>query len=217
VPSLAVEVPEPVPDASAPEWLGIDRVLLMGTEIGIKGLNVDPGVYDSIRQAVAARDTLLHRPTVFVDGGIGTTRFRTWLQRVRTGCLEASCLPSTTRRRHRLAARAARRNATRGTAAYLRAHGIETDVVFKINEGRPHVGDSILNGEIALIVNTPLGRESFFDDRTVRRIAMMHGVPCITTLTGGSAAVAAIRALGQEALDVRSLQDYHAGSATARA
>jgi carbamoyl-phosphate synthase large subunit len=107
--------------------------------------------------------------------------------------------------------------ATRGTAAYLRAHGIETDVVFKINEGRPHVGDRILNGEIALIVNTPLGRESFFDDRTVRRIAMMHGVPCITTLTGGSAAVAAIRALGQEALDVRSLQDYHAGSATTRA
>lgn len=70
VPSLAVEVPEPVPDASAPEWLGIDRVLLMGTEIGIKGVDVDPGVYDRIRQAVAARDTLLHRPTVFVDGGI---------------------------------------------------------------------------------------------------------------------------------------------------
>ena len=104
--------------------------------------------------------------------------------------------------------------ATRGTAAYLRAHGVEADVVFKINEGRPHVGDRILNGEIALIVNTPLGRESFFDDRTVRRVAMMHGVPCITTLTGGAAAVAAIRALGQEGFEVRSLQEYYAGSAT---
>jgi carbamoyl-phosphate synthase large subunit len=101
--------------------------------------------------------------------------------------------------------------ATRGTAAYLRAHGIEADVVFKINEGRPHVGDQILNRQIQLVINTPLGRESFFDDRTVRRIAMMHGVPCITTLTGAAAAVSAIRALRSEALTVRPLQDYHAG------
>jgi len=70
VPSLAVEVPEPVPDASAPEWLGIGRVLLMGTEIGIKGMDVDPHVYDRIRQAVAVRETVPHRPTVVVDGGI---------------------------------------------------------------------------------------------------------------------------------------------------
>ena len=85
--------------------------------------------------------------------------------------------------------------ATRGTAAYLRAHGLDVEVVFKVNEGRPNVADQIVNGQIALIVNTPLGRESFFDDRTVRRVAMMHGVPCITTLTGASATVAAIRAL----------------------
>ena len=67
--------------------------------------------------------------------------------------------------------------ATRGTANYLRAHGIEAEIVFKVNEGRPHVGDEILNNHIQLVINTPLGRESFFDDRTVRRIAMMHGVP----------------------------------------
>jgi len=84
------------------------------------------------------------------------------------------------------------------------------DVVFKINEGRPHVGDQILNGQIDLVINTPLGRESFFDDRLVRRIAMLHGVPCITTLTGAAAAVSAIRALRSEGLDVRSLQEYHA-------
>jgi carbamoyl-phosphate synthase large subunit len=101
--------------------------------------------------------------------------------------------------------------ASRGTAAYLRAHGLTTvDVVFKINEGRPHVGDQILNGQIDLVINTPLGRESFFDDRLVRRIAMLHGVPCITTLTGAAAAVSAIRALRSESLDVRSLQEYHA-------
>jgi carbamoyl-phosphate synthase large subunit len=103
--------------------------------------------------------------------------------------------------------------ATRGTAAYLRAQGLPVEVVYKINEGRPHVGDRITNGEIALVVNTPLGRESFFDDRTVRRTAMLHGVPCVTTLTGASATVEAIRALREHGLDVRPLQDYHAAPA----
>jgi carbamoyl-phosphate synthase large subunit len=101
--------------------------------------------------------------------------------------------------------------ASRGTAAYLRAHGLESEIVFKVNEGRPHVGDRLLNKEIALVINTPLGRESFFDDIAVRRIAMMQGVPCITTLTGAAATVSAIRALRSEELSVRALQDYHAG------
>ncbi|HXH06772.1 MAG TPA: carbamoyl-phosphate synthase large subunit [Vicinamibacterales bacterium] len=106
--------------------------------------------------------------------------------------------------------------ATRGTAAFLRAHGIDAGLVFKINEGRPHVGDEILNGRIHLLINTPLGRESFFDDRTVRRIAMLHGVPCITTLTGAAAAVSAIRALRSETLTVRAIQEYHAEVAARR-
>jgi carbamoyl-phosphate synthase large subunit len=104
--------------------------------------------------------------------------------------------------------------ATRGTAAYLRAHGLNVDVVFKINEGRPHVGDRIYNSEIHLVINTPLGRESFFDDKTVRRAAMMHGIPCVTTLTGAAASVSAIRALRDAELDVRSLQEYHADVVT---
>ena len=104
--------------------------------------------------------------------------------------------------------------ATRGTAAYLRAHGLDVEVVYKINEGRPHVGDRIVNRQIHLVLNTPLGRESFFDDRSVRRVAMMQGVPCITTLTGGAATVSAIKALREQGLDVRSLQEYHGTVAT---
>ena len=100
--------------------------------------------------------------------------------------------------------------ATRGTAAYLRAHGLEVELVYKVNEGRPHIGDRLLNHEINLVINTPLGRESFFDDRTLRRIATVLGVPCVTTLTGAAATVSAIRALREETLDVRPLQDYHA-------
>jgi carbamoyl-phosphate synthase large subunit len=101
--------------------------------------------------------------------------------------------------------------ATRGTAAYLRAYGLDVDVVYKVNEGRPNVADEIVNRKVDLVINTPLGRESFFDDRTVRRAAMMHEVPCITTLTGAAATVSAIRALREQGLGVRALQDYYAG------
>ena len=101
--------------------------------------------------------------------------------------------------------------ASRGTAAFLRVHGIDVEVIYKVNEGRPNISDQIVNGKIDLVINTPLGRDSFFDDRSVRRAATMTQVPCITTLTGASAAVSAIRALRSQALIVRSLQDYYAG------
>ncbi len=99
---------------------------------------------------------------------------------------------------------------TRGTAAYLRAHGVECTVIFKVNEGRPSLADEIVNRKIAMVINTPLGRESFFDDKAVRRAAMMASVPCITTITGAAAALEAIKALRTEGLDVRALQDYYA-------
>ena len=101
--------------------------------------------------------------------------------------------------------------ASRGTAAFLRVHGIDVEVLYKVNEGRPNIADQIVNGSIDLVINTPLGRDSFFDDRAVRRAATMAQVPCITTLTGASAAVSAIKALRSQALTVRSLQDYYAG------
>ena len=101
--------------------------------------------------------------------------------------------------------------ATRGTAAFLRAHGIAVDVVYKVNEGRPNVADHLVSRKIDLVINTPLGRESYFDDRAVRRAATMAQVPCITTLTGASASVSAIKALRTQGLTVRSLQDYYAG------
>jgi carbamoyl-phosphate synthase large subunit len=106
--------------------------------------------------------------------------------------------------------------ATRGTAAFLRVHGIEVEVIYKVNEGRPNIADQIVNGKIDLVINTPLGRDSFFDDRSVRRAATMAQVPCITTLTGASAAVSAIKALRSQALTVRSLQDYYSGVEAAR-
>jgi carbamoyl-phosphate synthase large subunit len=105
---------------------------------------------------------------------------------------------------------------TRGTAAYLRAHGVPCSVVFKVNEGRPSLADEIVNRKISMVINTPHGRESFFDDKAVRRAAMMAGVPCITTITGAAAALEAIRALRNEGLDVRALQDYYAALAASQ-
>jgi carbamoyl-phosphate synthase large subunit len=106
--------------------------------------------------------------------------------------------------------------ATRGTAVFLNAHGVPASMVYKVNEGRPNVADRLVNGDIQLVINTPLGRASFFDERALRRAATLNGVPCITTLTGAAAAVSAIRELRSHSLGVRALQDYHTELATKR-
>ncbi len=97
--------------------------------------------------------------------------------------------------------------ATGGTAAFLREHGISVTTIYKVNEGRPNVVDYIKNGQIALIVNTPLGKASFFDEAAIRRAAIVYGVPTLTTLSGAAAAVEAIRALRDGAWTVESLQE----------
>jgi carbamoyl-phosphate synthase large subunit len=99
--------------------------------------------------------------------------------------------------------------ATRGTTAALKEHGIPVKQVYKVNEGRPHIVDLIKSGKVDLILNTPLGKDSFFDERAIRRAAMQHNIPCITTLSGGAAVASGIAALQQNKIDVRSLQEYH--------
>jgi carbamoyl-phosphate synthase large subunit len=99
--------------------------------------------------------------------------------------------------------------ATRGTAKALDESGIPVETVYKVNEGRPHIVDMIKSGKIDLILNTPLGKSSFFDERAIRRAAMQHGVPCITTLSGGAAVASGIAALQQNKVDVLALQEYH--------
>jgi carbamoyl-phosphate synthase large subunit len=100
--------------------------------------------------------------------------------------------------------------ATRGTQRIIESAGLECGFVYKVNEGRPNVADMIKSKQINLIINTPLGRVSFYDERAIRRAAMQYSVPCVTTMTGATATVAAIRALRDEELTVRSLQEYHA-------
>jgi carbamoyl-phosphate synthase large subunit len=99
--------------------------------------------------------------------------------------------------------------ATRGTAAALAATGIEVESVYKVNEGRPNIVDLIKTAKVDLVINTPLGRESFYDEKSIRRAAIRYNVPCITTLSAGTAAARGIRAMSGHAVDVAALQDLH--------
>jgi carbamoyl-phosphate synthase large subunit len=105
--------------------------------------------------------------------------------------------------------------ATRGTAAALAATGIEAESVFKVNEGRPNIVDLVKTKKIDLIINTPLGRESFYDEKSIRRAAIRHNIPCITTLAAAQAAALGIRALLDQSTEVAALQDLHRGRASA--
>ncbi|MGI8656184.1 MAG: carbamoyl-phosphate synthase large subunit [Pyrinomonadaceae bacterium] len=101
--------------------------------------------------------------------------------------------------------------ATFGTAARLREVGLTAETIFKVNEGRPNVVDHIKSGGIDLIINTPLGRTSHFDEQAIRRAALQYNVVCVTTMTGAQAAVEAITASREgSAGDVLSLQELHA-------
>jgi carbamoyl-phosphate synthase large subunit len=106
--------------------------------------------------------------------------------------------------------------ATVGTASRLREVGLEVATVFKVNEGRPNVADHIKQGEVALVINTPLGRASHYDEQAIRRAALQYNVPCVTTMTGAQALVEALtsRASTKE-IAVYALQDLHAVGASA--
>jgi carbamoyl-phosphate synthase large subunit len=106
--------------------------------------------------------------------------------------------------------------ATQGTGNVLRTHGIDCMVVYKILEGRPNVVDLMKNGEIDLILNTPLGGDSYSDEELMRRTATQRGIPLITTLSGGHAMVQAITALRRSDFDVRSLQEIYAPASQSR-
>jgi carbamoyl-phosphate synthase large subunit len=99
--------------------------------------------------------------------------------------------------------------ATDGTAAALKEQGVDSEVVYKVGEGRPNVVDAIINGELDWIINTPFGAASKYDERSIRRTALEHGLPTMTTLAAASAAVAAIRAMREQIPAVISLQEYH--------
>jgi carbamoyl-phosphate synthase large subunit len=99
--------------------------------------------------------------------------------------------------------------ATRGTRDCLAAAGIPADLVLKMNEGRPHLADAIMDGQIQLVINTPGGKESQQDDSYIRKTAVKRKVPYITTLAAALAAAKGIAAFRSGRDPVKSLQEYH--------
>jgi carbamoyl-phosphate synthase large subunit len=104
--------------------------------------------------------------------------------------------------------------ATRGTRESLRNLGVMADLVFKVGEGRPNIVDHIVTGDIALLINTPLGKQSQYDDYAMRRAAITYGVPYLTTMSATSAACDALIALKSRRREVRSLQERIASLST---
>jgi len=98
--------------------------------------------------------------------------------------------------------------ATHGTAAFLAADGLKVRRINKVREGRPHVVDAIIDGEIALVINTPSGKHPRQDEIAIRSTSWARRVPIITTIQGAMAAAEAIRSLRQAELGVKTLQEY---------
>ena len=101
--------------------------------------------------------------------------------------------------------------ATDGTQKFLKDNGIESEFVNKLHEGRPNIVDRIMNKEINLVINTPAGTESEYDDSYIRKSAIKYGTPYITTLSAARAAAKGIDDRKKGIMKVKPLQEYHKG------
>jgi carbamoyl-phosphate synthase large subunit len=102
--------------------------------------------------------------------------------------------------------------ATRGTAEYLREHGIIAETINKVNEGRPHCVDLIKNREIGFIINTVTGAKAQKDSFSIRESALQYNVTYTTTIAGARAATNAIEVMVKKKMNIRSLQEYHSAT-----
>lgn len=99
--------------------------------------------------------------------------------------------------------------ATRGTHQFLKEHGVDSEIICKLKEGRPNMVDAIMNGEVQLVINTPIGKHSQDDDSYIRKAAIKYKVPYITTAAAAIASVKGIAAYREKRTEVKSLQEYH--------
>lgn len=98
--------------------------------------------------------------------------------------------------------------ATKGTSKVLRSNDVKTEMVDKIGEGSTEIPELIKRGDIKLIINTPSGQRGQSDMKPIRSLAIMHGVPCITTIQGAQAAVNGMESILEGDLSVKSIQEY---------
>jgi len=101
--------------------------------------------------------------------------------------------------------------ATEGTQKFLSSNGVECDKILKMHAGRPNIVDAIKNGEIDLVINTPIGKRGTYDDSYIRKAAIKHKISYVTTMAAARAAAKGIAAYRQKEPEAVSLQKYHAG------
>jgi carbamoyl-phosphate synthase large subunit len=106
--------------------------------------------------------------------------------------------------------------ATEGTANVLERAGLAVERVFKVKEGRPNIVDLIKGDRIQLIINTPRGQDTFFDEKAIRRAAVLAHIPTITTIAAAQAAVEGIEAMQSHQTTVYALQQLHTAGALLR-
>ncbi len=99
--------------------------------------------------------------------------------------------------------------ATRGTKDFLNKNGVKSALAVKLHEGRPNIKDDVYNGRIQMIINTPVGKESKYDDSYMRKAAIAHKIPYITTVAAALSTVEGIEAARSGEIGVKSLQEYH--------
>jgi len=99
--------------------------------------------------------------------------------------------------------------ATGGTSKFLNDNGIKSEPVYKVNEGRPNVVDRIKNGDIQIVINTPLGSESRYDEYSIGWEAVQNKIPFITTLSAASSFAEGIKQIKEGKIEVKSLQEYY--------
>ena len=100
--------------------------------------------------------------------------------------------------------------ATAGTGAALKEAGLTAEIVNKVKDGSPHIVEMMEAAQIALVVNTTFGKQAILDSQSIRRTALNLNIPYTTTIAGAHSYIAAIKAVGEGEIEVRSLQEYHA-------
>jgi carbamoyl-phosphate synthase large subunit len=99
--------------------------------------------------------------------------------------------------------------ATRGTSIAFIENNVPSEYIRKVKEGRPNIVDAIVNGQVQLIINTTVGKQSIRDSFSIRRSALDKGIPYITTLQGAHATVQAVKSMQRQSKDAKPLQEYY--------
>ncbi|MBN1127826.1 MAG: ATP-grasp domain-containing protein, partial [Chitinispirillaceae bacterium] len=152
-----------------------------------------------------------------IDKSFGLAFYKSQEAAQQTLPLEGTVLISVTQRDHTAVVEVAKRfaelgfsiRATEGTLELLVKNKVPAELIKKLHEGRPNIEDAIMNREINLVINTPIGKKSQYDDSYIRKTAIRYKVPYITTVAAALAAVKGIADMKKGATSVRSLQEYH--------